>query len=34
MQVDFKITKKTNNLLKLAEEYGAHNHHPLPVVIT
>lgn len=29
-----KITGKSENLIKLAEEYGAHNYHPLPVVIT
>jgi ornithine--oxo-acid transaminase len=34
MQSEVKTTKKTENLIRLIEEYGAHNYHPLPVVIT
>src|SRR3954453_19069098 len=27
------MTETTTGLLKLSDEYGAHNYHPLPVVI-
>ena len=26
------MTETTTSLLKLSDEYGAHNYHPLPVV--
>lgn len=32
--MEINITKKTENLINLAQTYGAHNYHPLPVVIT
>lgn len=34
MEVKVKFTKKTKNLNELAEKYGAHNYHPLPIIIT
>jgi ornithine--oxo-acid transaminase len=29
-----KLSKKTEKLIKEVEKYGAHNYHPLPIVIT
>ncbi len=34
MDTKIKVTKKSENLINLAETYGAHNYHPLPVVIS
>ena len=28
------MTETTTGLLKLSDEYGAHNYHPLPVVVS
>ncbi len=31
--LDFKTGQKTNYLIEVEEKYGAHNYHPLPIVI-
>ena len=33
MQSTSTLTKKTRHYLELEEKYGAHNYHPLPVVL-
>jgi len=33
MSISYTTSEKTNHFLELEEQYGAHNYHPLPVVL-
>ena len=31
--IDSSLSSKSNQLIELEDKYGAHNYHPLPVVL-